>query len=155
MSQSIILDSYPSGVTDFGTVFATAPQATRDQIINQIVSPMADFEFRNDGGHFAVVVIVGHADRRTDLGADAARDAELQASSDRANSARDTIFSWVQDWLLSWGGVVPADRDSAITFSMAVFSNGAARLVNPTASSETDRKKNRRVEIYVQTFPKF
>lgn len=154
MSQSIILDSYPSGITDFGTVFATAPQSIKDQIISQVVTPMADFEFRNDG-HFAVVVIVGHADRRTDLGADDARDAELQASSERANSARDTIFSWVQDWLRSWGGIVPADRDSAITFAMAVFSNGAARLVNPTATSEADRLKNRRVEIYVQTFPKF
>jgi len=154
MSQSIVVDSYPSGVTDFSTVFAAAPQAIQDQIVNQVISPMADFEFRNDGGHFAVVVVVGHADRRTDLGADAARDAELQASSDRANSARDTIFAWVQDWLRAWGGTVPADRDSAITFAMAVFSNGAAQLVYPTATSETDRKKNRRVEIYVQTFPK-
>jgi len=155
MSQSIVLDSYPSGVTDFNTVFSVAPQAVKDQILEQVVHVMADFEFRNDSGHFVAVVIVGHADRRTDLGADAAREAELEASSDRANSARDTIFSWVQQWLLDWGGVVPADRDSAITFAMAVFSNGAARLVNPTATSEQDRLKNRRVEIYVQKFPKF
>lgn len=154
MSQSITVDSYPSGVTDFATVFATTPQNIRDQINAEVISPMFDSEMNNDG-HFVCVVVVGHADRRSDLGADAARAVELQASSDRCNSARDFIFAEVQSAIQISGGTVPLDRDSAITFAIAVFSSGAAQLVNPTATSEADRLLNRRVEFFVQKFPKF
>jgi hypothetical protein len=96
----VVIDEYPPNETDFNTVFATKPQAIRDLIFQEVISPMVDAEIRNDG-HFVHVLILGHADRQDDVISfptpEARRASELEASFKRLISARDFIFTEVQN----------------------------------------------------------
>jgi len=158
MSVPVVFDGYGAGQTSVTDVFSTLPVSTILDFQSRILEPMVAAE-TSGNGKFLAVVIVGHSDRQDNVAqfptGEARRASELQASADRAENARSWLLSQFQAGVQIAGGTVPADWDSAINVSVARFPAGAAVLEVLVPTSESDRKRNRRVEFYVATFPRF
>src|SRR5688500_16972496 len=91
----VIVDGFGTGEVDFEARLAAADQSVRDEVDNQIMSPIVN------GIDGAILVINGHADR-VDTGQDHKTCLQLEhdASRDRASTAMATILMMIgRDWL--------------------------------------------------------
>ena len=157
MSEPVVFDSYPSGVTSVDVIFPSLPVETILDFETRILKPMVDAESLSDG-RFVAIVIIGHADRQDDLDQfpteEARRASELKASEDRAEDARTWLLGQFQAAVQIAGGVIPADWESARNVAVARHPCGAADLVHTQPSGESERLKNRRVTFFIAEFPK-
>ena len=139
----VIVDGFATGETDFEARLAAADQSVRDEVDNQIMSPIVN------GLDGAILVINGHADR-VDTGEDHKTSLQLEhdASRDRSNSAMAAILMMLgRDWL----DPAPTKWEDMPHIAVATNYLGAVRLVDETGTEE-GRRRNRRVELAVCRF---
>lgn len=102
-------------------------------------------------GTFCTISVVGHSDRDDPPGLTQGqrRASELNASTKRAESARDWIFAQARQALIDDGRPDPGTISSLTRSVLFTQPVGAAQLKEPNPASETDRQRNRRVACLV------
>ena len=141
------VDGYESGHTDFTEALAATTDDVRaavEEIVTAAITAIATPDAT------CVLSIAGHSDR-VDSGVDreTARAQELQSSTDRAQSAEAFIINAIK---LGLDGA-PDDLNDLSNFALLTRWSGAAVLKETDAAlSETQRKRNRRVQIRAVSF---
>ncbi|GAA2427769.1 hypothetical protein [Streptomyces coeruleofuscus] len=138
------VDGYLSGQFDFATALATHSQALQDDAMNAALAVAKAEKF---SGTFCTITVVGHSDRDDTPGLtqDQRRASELNASTKRAESARDWIFAQARQLLIDDGQPDPGTISGLTRSFFFTQPAGAAQLKKPNPASETDRQRNRRV----------
>jgi flagellar motor protein MotB len=152
-SVEIPLNGYPPNQTDFGTYLTAFPNALT-VLESEVVVPSVNAEQFSTTSTFCSIVIFGHADRVDipGLSSEARRAQELEASVKRADSAASWLFDRISDGLALAGLTPPQIWADLERVDVVVAACGAANLEVLQPVSESDRLKNRRVQVFVTVF---
>lgn len=140
---------FSAGVTDFGQLLAQTVQPALPEL--ETVLDVVARQLRGEAAAQPVaVVVLGCSDRqdRADLGCDARRQSETDASWARARSAE----AWIKARVAEKAGVAGEWWDAVPGFAGARAGTGAAMLAFEAPGSEAERAANRRVLILVNVF---
>ena len=150
---AIKFSGYQPGQTDFATVFETAGETEREQILG-VIELIADQIIESDSNQFASIVVTGHSDRqdRSDLSCDQRRASEITAARDRAVSAWEWVKVRVTERLAQSGIDAGEWWESSPRMTWAMVFAAAGMLEHDPPASEAERLQNRRVVMLVSLF---
>jgi flagellar motor protein MotB len=150
---AITFSGYQSGQADFATVFESAGETEREQILS-VVERIADQIIEDDSNQFTSIIVTGHSDRqdRSDFSCDQRRASEISAARDRAVSAWEWVKARVTERLAQSGIDAGEWWESSSRVTWALVFAAAGMLEHDPPASEADRLENRRVIILVSMF---
>jgi flagellar motor protein MotB len=148
----ITFSGYQSGHTDFAEVFDSNPEAEREAVLS-LVERIANGIIDPNSGQFTSVIVVGHSDRQDDtsLSCDQRRTSEIEAATNRANSAWNFLKDKVAE-RLTQSGISAADWPEtapSVTWALVYAAAGMLKFDPPT---QAQRPLNRRVMFLVSMF---
>jgi flagellar motor protein MotB len=120
----------------------SVPQTHKAELL-RLAQRIVDSYDNDTGAPITVVTIVGHADKEQSFPGDAARkSSEERHSKARAAEAKALLIRFLKN--------LRPKAQTALDRTMITASGvGATRLDVPNPSSELDRRKNRRIQIFL------
>lgn len=149
--QLFRFDRYPAGQTDFQAVAALdgAPLLEMSDAFQEIADGIT-----GAANNFSTITVVGHSDRqdRADFSCNQRRQSEIDASTERANSAWDFCRTVITELVERVPGAPAADwweSSDRVTWDLVYAATG---MLRNGSANEAERLQNRRVDILVSVF---
>jgi hypothetical protein len=151
-SDSITFFGYHSQETDFNLAVARLSQAHRD-VIDKIPKIIFNVQLDPEATSFCSITILGLADRDDTPGltAEQRRDNESTASFTRAVSFEQFLLDEVNGLFQAFGNPQLASFDLFDRVFVHSEGIGSSQLTFKTPQNETERRRNRRLQLVVAT----